>query len=213
MSDKNKYSAIDDELLERTKELEGFKEYMYLDSRGNPTVGIGRLVSGSDEAKRLPFRIGYGEDYRYSTGTETEDGFKKIKDRPYGQGIKASEFEPKSAGLSNLYIVEADAKRMLKQDLDRAQEQLHKKFPDFQSFPRKAQHALIDMEFNLGTRKFETEVYDNKGILIRNEGWPKLFKAVRKRDWIAAGDESHRQGPSEERNAKIKKLFYDAVEK
>lgn len=72
-------------------------------------------------------------------------------------------------------------------------------FPYFGDYPLPAQIALWDMIYDLGPRRLRDE-------------FPKMRQAVVDRDWKEAANESHRVGPSTERNQYVFDLFMQAAE-
>ncbi len=78
-------------------------------------------------------------------------------------------------------------------------EPLLRLFPGFGNFPLSAQIALWDMIYNLGPSNLRTE-------------FPRMRQAILDGDWEEAARQSHRIGPSEERNRHVFDLFMDAAQ-
>lgn len=208
----NKEDWMDKSVVDNIKKNEGSTPHMYLDTKGNVTVGVGKMIPDADAAKSLQFRIDDQENGRYATSSEIENAFDKVKSDLSGQNEGANYFNPsKNDKFDKLYI-DIDAQdNLFHEDLDRSKQELEKKFSEFDAFPKSAKAALLDMQFNMGDTKFQTETY-NDATKTFKPAWPKLFDAVDRQDWKAAGDESHRKDVSEDRNAEIKNLFYQADE-
>lgn len=171
---------------------EGFKNTMYRDTEGNITVGIGHLLSSPEMAAGLPFnrtRIthGHGDEMEHEFSVSREDitsSFNALRDNPTAIsgihlsndaviGLAISDVESTISGLKGLYS-------------------------DFDSFPRSAKTALVDMGFSVGVGKLRSD-------------FPNFNNAVNKKDWNTAADESHRTKIGEGRNNDTKAQFQQAA--
>lgn len=171
--------------------FEGRVPYMYLDTAGNVTVGIGHMLATAGAAGRLPFcRQQAGAPA--ATG-EILDAWQKVKACPFGQSIAASRFNPARppAGwpaLPALFLEEDAIDSLFEADMKEHARQLERSLPAFPSLPEPAQEVLLDMHFNLGDSGFS------------RTRWPKLFAAVEARNWLAASRQCRRQGIQPARN-------------
>lgn len=171
--------------------FEGRVPYMYLDTAGNVTVGIGHMLATATAAGRLPF-CRQQPDTPAGAG-EISDGWQKVKACPFGQSIPASRFNPARppAGwpaLPPLFLEDAAIDTLFEADMQDHARQLEKSLPDFPSLPEPAQEVLLDMHFNLGDSGFS------------RARWPKLFAAVDARNWLAASLQCNRKGIQPARN-------------
>ena len=91
----------------------------------------------------------------------------------------------------------------------RSVKELKNKLPKFDAYPLSVRQALLDIQFNLGDTKFQTEIYDARTKKWK-PGWPKLIKAVEEQDWETAAKESHRKGISEGRNRRVADWFRES---
>jgi hypothetical protein len=112
--------------------------------------------------------------------------------------------------MPNVLLDQQDIDAMMAISLHKHAQELREKFPRFDKFPPSAQMALLDMQYNLGGYKFRDYYFDKDGI---QQGWPKLFKAVKEGDWETAAWESHRTGIQKERNDSIRKLLAESRKK
>lgn len=198
----------DDEILDFIKKYEDTKYHMYLDTLGNVTVGTGRMLPNKDAARRLPFYI-YEKtpDERYSTRSETGEAYDRVKKRRFGQSIGASRFDPnRETDLFKINLKKEDADKILKEDIIRSVDELREKFDNFDSYPKSARKALVDMQFNLGDTKFREEYYDPT-IKDYRKGWPNLMDAVKNKRWTDAATQSRRKNVGADRNKEIEGLF------
>ncbi len=173
--------------------LEGNVEHMYLDTRGNVTVGKGKLLSSAADAVTLPFTL---------RGTETlasEDEIRAeyavIAAMQSDKGKVASYFED----FTTLTLSQSDIDKLVVDHMRGDLEALLRMFPEFGNYPLPAQIAIWDMIYNLGPSR------------LRNL-FPSMRQAILDSDWEEAANESHRDGPSEERNQLVFDLFMDAAQ-
>lgn len=175
--------------IDRTAGFESFIGYFYLDTNGYVTVGYGHMVPDQDAAAALPLKV----DGADATANAKRNEWTVINSKDAGH--PASYYQQ----FTTLTLDESDAKTLLKGDLQVAAGNLLVRFPSLDDYPNDAQDALLDMIFNIGLTKFN----DLK--------WPTLFAAVRKQDWKAAADASHRSDVSDDRNTAIHDLFVSAA--
>lgn len=168
-------------------------DYMYQDTGGNMTVGIGTKLPNSASAAVLPFR------YRNTGGVASEAEvvaeFDEIAALPHGRDYAASYYAP----YAQLYVSQA-AIEVLKREHVRADfPGLVSLYPFFGNLPDPVQLALLDILYNVGL-----------GGLA---GFPLMQQAILRGDWEEAARQSHRGGDvSKERNDYVFNLFMDAAD-
>ncbi len=170
---------------------EGEYSFLYIDTRGFVTVGIGNLVGSAQAAAALPFVR--RSDGKPATATEKIAAFNHVKGKPAGRRARYYRI------FTDLDLPEASIKTLA---LGRLRNEfipgLEAMFPKFDDFPLPARRALVDMAYNLGVgglRKFT-----------------KLVKSVNARDWAAAAKECHRSTCRASRNDWTRKQFEQAVQ-
>ncbi len=152
---------------------------MYVDTTGNVTIGIGKLISSAHAATQMPFvHRATGEP---ATDDEIRNEFFAISNQPAGR--RASYYRK----FTNLVLGDATIRSLARDHVDENRQQILQLFPNFDSFPDNVQVAIYDMVYNLGI-----------GGLRRK--FPKFVAAIRRGDWNAAADESSRSQVSEDRN-------------
>lgn len=188
----------DDELVTFFKEHEASVPYLYRDSEGYPTVGVGHLVANVESAAKIPFRYGYPwQPGRPATQDEIKRGYEFLP--PQSNPPRTHErYNPTENNVVPLYLSEQDQATLLKQDIREHAERVTQKFELFDTLPKAARQALLDMQFNMGGRFTEKR-------------WPKLFNAVQKRDWETAAHESYRYQIGKNRNESVKTLFLQSL--
>ncbi len=164
---------------------EGVVPYMYLDKPGNVTVGAGNLLqrleprSPGDKlaAKSHPFQnLDAG---RAATPEEIADAFNRVQ--ALARGMPAVEYalRPK-IGLTDAYIKQVARERYEGEFLPA----LKRAYPQFETYPRAARRALIDLIYNVG-------------IGMPRE-FPTLSVAVKARDWTTAAKEGRTRAQNRE---------------
>lgn len=198
----------DDEIIDFIRDHEDTVNHMYLDTRGNVTVGTGRMLPNKNSAKNIPFYLyENGKTDRYAAGFETGQAFDQVKKRKFGQNFTHDSFHPKyDPTLKKVFLHDEDAKILLKEDVIRSVDELRNKFDNFDAYPKSARKALVDMQFNLGDSKFQKMTYDPK-TGEEKPGWPNLFDAVENKRWTDAATQSKRKGVGVRRNKDIEDLF------
>ena len=183
---------------------EGLVKHMYKDTAvdeekgvdGNVTVGIGFLLRDETEVDKYPWR--YRKTFRSVPKEVARAQWRHIGDNaPRG---KLPTFYLK---YTSIELSEATIRTKFLDKLTDVYQMLWGTFAivGFSRLPPTVQVALFDLAWNTGTEDFE-------------RGWPMLNEAVKKRDWIEAARQSHRESPpvSETRNDEIRKLFLQGID-
>ena len=175
--------------------------FMYVDTRGYVTTGIGYLLKNAQAASALPWY--HKATGRPATSAEVKAAFDHLRDiwadhrlrNPHGRGIGASHFEDKT----DLILPEGHATRLAMDRLrDEFLPRLRRLLPKFDRYPLPAQRALVDMAYNLGVGKL-------------GKKFPAFIKACRDGNFALAADESRRSSSRKERNDETRDLFLEAA--
>jgi len=177
-----------DQSLAKLEWFEGTIPWMYLDARGNVTVGVGLIVPDADAAGKLPFMIGG----RAATPAEIAADFARVQAMPMG---RPALFYHLNNGLL-LEKVEIDF--LLRNVLMRFENELRARIAGYDGFPDSVKLALLDMAYNLGP----------EGLL---RGYPVLIAAVEAGNWARAAVNCFRHGPGAARNQWTQKMFSENV--
>ncbi|MBJ2152715.1 hypothetical protein [Paracoccus sp. IB05] len=163
---------------------------MYLDTRGFVTVGKGKMIPNADSAVSLPFRVrATGE---LAADEEIRAEFELIHGMTPLQARGAAFYDD----LTDLYLSQEVIDLLVSEHVRGDFEAMLRLYPGFGNLPLSAQIALWEMIYNLGPaglRQFRM-----------------LRQAILDEDWPAAAAQSHRNGPSDERNTSVFDLFMDA---
>jgi GH24 family phage-related lysozyme (muramidase) len=174
--------------LAKLKEFEGCVPWMYRDSVGKVTVGVGLMLPDAKAAAVLPFLV----DGRAATHEEIAAEYARVDAMTMG---RASTFykTPTSLMLTQETI---DAK--LSSILAGFEADFRSRFSHHDALPDGVKMALLDMIYNLGPA----------GLF---KGFPHLVAAIHAGAWAQAAKHCLRQGPSAVRNDWTRKQFLSAV--
>ena len=181
--------------LPKLKEFEGSIPYMYLDTGGNVTVGVGNMLPNADAAKRLKFQRRPDPTAKppiLTARDATDDEIKTDFDTVNKQtaGMVASHYKQ----FTKLDLPETEIDALLLTRVNEFQTLLKSTFPDFASYPDEACAAIFDMAFNLGIGKLTSQ-------------FPNFCKAVKSKDWATASAQCKRGGIPDSRNDWTKEQF------
>jgi GH24 family phage-related lysozyme (muramidase) len=174
--------------LAKLKEFEGCVPWMYRDTVGKVTVGVGLMLHNAEAAEALPFFVGA---HAASTGQIAAE-FARVDAMPTGHSSSFYK-TPSSLELPQEAI---DAK--LSAVLQHFESDLRTQLPHYDALPSTVKMALLDMIYNLGPA----------GLF---KGFPHLIAAVKANAWTQAAASCMRHGPGPERNAWTREQFLSAV--
>ena len=177
-----------DESIAKLEAFEGVIPWMYLDTVGKVTVGVGLMLPDVAAALRLPFSV----DGRAATEAEIAAEFARVDSLPMG---RAALFYRGKAGVE---LARADVDGLLRTVLTGFEGELRAATAGFDGFPDGVKLALLDMIYNLGPA----------GLL---KGYPRMMKAVAAGRWAEAAGECLRHGPGAARNEWTKEMFLSSV--
>jgi len=181
-------SSYLDQTIAKLKEFEGSVPWMYLDTVGRVTVGVGLMLPNATSAVALPFMNGD----RRATAEEIEKEFARISALAKG---KTAKFYKKDGGIR---LSEEAIDERLRGVLAGFEGYLKTHVPGYDRLPDVAKMALLDMIYNLGP-----------GRLF--EQFPRLLAAVGTGDWRRAAEMCSRRGPGPQRNEWTKDQFLAAA--
>jgi GH24 family phage-related lysozyme (muramidase) len=177
-----------DESLAKLEWFEGSIPWMYLDTRGNVTVGVGLMLENATDAAKLPFMAGS----RPATEAEISAEFARVHAMPMG---RPAEFYRREGELE---LEKAEIDALLKAVLTGFESELRRHLNGYDAFPESVKMALLDMAYNLGPL----------GLI---KGYPTLIAAVEAGNWSKAAANCFRHGPGAVRNQWTRKMFLNNV--
>ena len=177
--------------MAKLKDFEGEIKFMYLDSKGYVTIGVGILLASASAAKSAGIGFKNRKTNKTATGDEIEQDYDAVKVAP--KGLKEEKYKQytqldATGGL--------DAR--LKKEIAKAKADAKSYFPDFDNLPDGAQWALVDIAFNTGGDGL-------KKFVKMKTALEAAMKSKTKEDWEAAAEESHRGDIQSSRNDAIYK--------
>lgn len=191
------HAAVRAAFVAHTAPLEGMLPYLYCDTLGLVTTGLGNLVDPLQGALALPFRykkVPAGAAHPWaSEGAITAEWF-AVKDTDatmWAKGGRAYE------SMTNLYLDQADIDTLAYQKLDSNDSALAKTFPAWVSWPADAQLAVHSMAWNMGPS------FPGK--------WPDLTTHLKAGDWGWAAEHCLINGKPSLRNRLNRILFWQAA--
>ena len=199
------WKDIEKEYFDQLERSEGRVQYMYLDSEGNVTVGLGHLIESAQAAQQLRFYWARpGIDYEEpATAEAIRQAYEAVKKRQDLKDRIFTVFEP----LTEIRMSKNDVGDLAVLDIWQTIGALKQKteFSGFDTFPPTAKLGLLDIAYNAGVEKIfmSAEEY----------GFPEFRKAVAMRDWKRAAKESGRRQAPEERNTQVRQWFEEAAKK
>lgn len=165
-----------------TSQWEGVVPFLYLDSLGNVTCGVGFLVPDRTTLERMPWKPSVAD---------------ALADYSLVKAAQVGHLASWYASLVRARLSEQDMRRMFDERVADLQKLLQREW-ELSTLPEPARIALTDMAYNLGV-----------GGLAK---YVRLRAAVRAGDWQGAMAECHRAGVQPERNAATTCLFGDCLE-
>jgi GH24 family phage-related lysozyme (muramidase) len=167
--------------------FEGNVPFMYRDTEGWITVGVGQMIPDVNAAKKYSFLTPLGAK---ATVEEIETDYHRVRD--ITAGLTADKYRsPSSLVLSEDYIQSLLLNKLKECDLH-----LRRHYIRYDTYPEPVKLALLDMIYNLGMTKLFGQ-------------FPTFEKAVNAQDWKTAAEQSHRKhkGSSDNRNAWTRHQF------
>lgn len=196
--------------LAMLKTYEGNFPYMYLDSRGYVTVGVGFLLSTAADATNYTFYLNPAPP---APPPVQRPGTPPPRPVPVPSGPqKATDAQIKAEWtningqaknhLATFYqrfttmkMQQSDIDFALTQKINTFEGKARQTFANWDDFPACAQLALLDMIYNLGSLS----------------AFPSLVKFATAKDWKNAAAQCHRDGPSDQRNNDTNDRFLAAA--
>jgi GH24 family phage-related lysozyme (muramidase) len=186
--------------LPQLKLFEGVYTYMYEDTGGNVTVGVGFMLPSAAAAQKLPFVRRPNLVLRQpvlpgpATAAEIQTDFDNVDKQKYGKGYAAGYYRQ----FTKLDLPIDAINRLLDAKVRDFLLQIVASFPGYNSWPSSACAAVFDMAYNLGIQIFTTQ-------------FSQLCKAIRDKNWATAAAQCHRRNIPETRNAWTKTQFAKAA--
>ena len=178
-----------DDSLAHLEVFEGIVPWMYLDTRGYVTVGVGEMLATAARAQLL--------------------GFLDVNNQPATANAILADYTRVSAlapakvaafyrATDSPSLPHPQIDSLLMEHVKFFDDQLSQQFSAYASFPDPAKLGLLDMICNLGAT----------GLF---KGFPTFMGYVQQQDWANAASQCYRNGPSLARNDWTKQQFLAAA--
>lgn len=167
--------------------FEGRLPFMYLDTKGLVTTGVGNLLDPMAPALSLPWL--HKNDGQPATRAEVVDDWNRVKGAQALRNLGGGHF----AQLTKLYLADDAIDSLVRARLSLNEAVLRSAggFGGWDTYPAAAQLGILDMAWNMGPAfKF-----------------PKFRAAAAALDWATCADECKIDGAPPERNACHDRLF------
>lgn len=185
--------AFMSQCLNNLKNHEGFRNKMYADTKGNVTVGIGRLLGKIEDALNMPFKYIYHKTGAQGSSSDNEMSATPDQIRKEYNNVHENPKYTSSIHLSNDEVIKACI-----DDVKKIESGLRGLYKNYDNFTNNAKTGLIDIGFNIGISNLKNK-------------FPHFNEAVNRGDWNTAAKESHREGISQERNNDTAENFNKAA--
>lgn len=173
-----------------TIRFEGSVAWMYLDTLGNVTVGVGILLDGVSKALALPFVM--QGSLAAATPDAIEADFRRVA--ALNHGMQAIFYKDTTSPILPYAAINAVLQNVVTQN-DRDMQQV---FSAWSLYPEKVKLGILDMVYNLG----ETSLLKK---------FPRFVSAVKAQDWATAAVQCQRDGVGSARNTWTASMFSDVT--
>ena len=177
-----------DQSLAQLKSFEGCIPWMYRDSVGKVTVGVGLMLPNAAAACALPFQAGEIP----ATAQQIETEFARV------MSLAPNKLPSFYRVVQSLELPDASIDERLSMVLTGFETTLRAHLASYDKLPDRVKMALLDMSYNLGP----------EGLL---KGYPKMLHAVEIGAWTEAAAECARGGINEARNDWTRQQMLSAV--
>lgn len=174
--------------LAKLKYFEGCVPWMYRDTVGRVTVGVGLMLPDASAAAALPFAV----DGRTATAQEIAAEFSRV------HGLAMGHLPSFYKAASAMELSESTIDAKLSAVLNGFEGELRKRLPHYDGLPDGVKLAVLDMTYNLGPA----------GLL---KDFPHFVAAIEDGSWTQAAALCMRRGPSAERNGWTREQLLSAV--
>jgi GH24 family phage-related lysozyme (muramidase) len=177
-----------EQALAQLVKFEGCVPWMYLDTVGKVTVGVGLMLPDAAAAQALPFQF----NGQPSTPDQIAAEFHRVATLPKA---KLPNFYRGPTALELPLPTITDKLRIV---LTGFEQKLRESVKGYDAFPDGVKQALLDMAYNLGPA----------GLL---KEYPHFLSAIEAGNWTQAAAGCTRRGPSPARNEWTKASILSAV--
>jgi GH24 family phage-related lysozyme (muramidase) len=179
-----------DQVVKDLSVFEGRFSYMYLDTVGCVTVGVGKMLPDAAAARKLPFVV--RATGSAATADDIASDFASVKKQT--AGLLASKYKP----FTKIDLPDTEIDKLLLAEAEDFDGQVRRNFSGYDDYPVDARRVILDMAFNLGM-----------GGLLK---FKKFKAAAEAHDWATAAAECKRGGIQQSRNDWAKNLLLEVAQ-
>ncbi len=178
-----------DDSLAHLEIFEGIVPWMYLDTRGFVTVGVGEMLANAAKAQSLSF---------VDTSAQPASPEAILAEYNRVAALSPARVAAFYRSSTSPVLPHSAIDALLMNHLAFFDGQLSGRFAAYANFPDPAKLGLLDMIYNLGVT----------GLF---KGFPHFMGCVDNQDWLGAAANCHRMGPSQARNDWTRQQFLAAA--
>lgn len=156
-----------------TGPFEGYCTWMYLDTKGLVTTGMGNLIDTIADAQALPWRTASNQP---ASPAQIAAEWRQIKARQSAKNLGGYAFEK----WATLHLEHAAIDRLVAVKMAAFAATIEAAYPTFGTAPADAQLAWMDMGWNYGP------AFMDKKKSNGSYEWPSFRAAVRVSNWVHA---------------------------
>lgn len=151
-------SYLDDSVAQ-IEVFEGRVPWLYLDSKGNVTCGVGLMLPTTAAAAALPFQIMVNGAEMPATEDQIVADFIRVRGLPPGRLGKFYEYE------TSVFLADDEIDSLLRRVVESNDSLLGKFYKTYYAWPEAAKLAILDMCYNLGAQHLESTYPTMDGYL------------------------------------------------
>lgn len=171
---------------------EGVCDFMYLDTRGLVTTGIGNLIDPKPLARSYQWLR--NSDGQVATAAQVDAEWDQIKARQEHRNRGGRFYRQ----FATLQLSAGEIERIFRRKAQQFDTSLQGIFPQWASYPADAQLAMLCHAWALGTGRLRS-------------GWPSYTAACARRDWRTAARECAWRGMNAQRKRAMEQMFLNAA--
>lgn len=156
------------------RRFEGVTTWMYLDTKGLVTTGVGFLINTVAEAQALPWQT---KDGKPATATQIKAEWTRVRNQQAWKKFNGLNAVWRNSAVLSLPMETVDAK--LLETTDRFWKRLSQALPQIETFPADAQLALMDESWQNGPAFLDAGTsWTNTRACALAQDWARVAKAV-----------------------------------
>lgn len=178
--------------IDNCRHFEGVVPWLYLDTKGNVTIAVGKLVPTLGVADSLPLKI--FSDSTIASSDQIASDWSRIKSMPFGPKYGNRYFHAKTS----VYMIDSDINALLSFTIQPILTELKAVFIAWSSYVSGVKQVVVDMAYQLGVTGLQDD-------------FPQFCLDIKAEKWADAAAESHRRDANADRNLWASRLLTAAA--